>query len=302
MLKKPRPLPSRFNRAVNPATRRMVERRHVRHREFSMMKWKRKWSHVQNRLDAVWEFFKRFGLWIAGFCVVVVIGILLFSPVLQVREIRIARSDPRVDIEQVQRALAPLFGERLLFVANGDILPLVAKALPDLQSAEINKSYPSTLVLTLHPEPIIAQLKIDAGDAQTGSGDGLVDYLTEDGMYVRYAPQQVQAGSGLLLLRLVDWGAKPVPWMSLLAPDFVKTMREAETALATEFNVKTTERSVYLRAREFHLQIGAISLWFDMRSTVGEQIERYRLYRKTSDKTPAKSYVDLRLRDKIVYK
>lgn len=301
MLKKPRRLPSRFNRTVNPATRRMVEKRHLRHRQFSMMKYRRKWSHIQDRLETVWELFKRFGLWIAGFCVLVVLGVLLFSPILQIREIRISRSDPRVDIEQVQRSLAPLFGERLLFVANGDVLPLVEKAMPDLKTAEIAKSYPSTLVLTLHPTEIVAQLKI----VSSGTGsvpDGLTDYLTEDGMYVRYTPQQVQAGSGLLLLSLVDWGAKPVPWTSLLAPDFVDTMRKTEAALATEFNLKTTERAVYLRAREFHLQVGAISLWFDMRSTVEEQIERYRLYLKTAEKTPAKTYVDLRLRDKIVYR
>lgn len=266
-----------------------------------MMKWRRKWSQARDRIDVAWGLVRRFGWWMLGGGLVVAIGVLLFSPMLQIREIRVSRSDPRVDIEQVQRALAPLFGERLLFVANADILPLITKAMPDLKDAEISKSYPSTLALTLHPTDIVAQLTID----ETGTGstaDGLKDYLTEDGMYVRYAPQQVQTDSGLLLLRLVDWGAKPVPWTPMLAPDFVETMRKTEDILASEFNLKTTQRAVYLRAREFHLQVGALSLWFDMRSSTEEQIERYRLYLKTAEKTPAKSYVDLRLRDKIVYK
>ncbi len=267
-----------------------------------MQKWKRKWSHVQDRIGAVWAFFRRFGVWIAAFCFLCVIGILLFSPALQVREIRVSRADPRVDIEQVQRALSPLFGERLMFVANADIYPLLKKAMPDLQGADIKKSYPSTLAITLRPSPIIAQLKIDAAEGETATGASLSDYLTEDGMYVRYAPQQVNTGSGLTLLRLIDWGAKPVPWTHLLSPEFLDTIQKTEAALSAEFDLKTTQRIVYLRAREFHLKVGAIELWFDLRSTVGEQIERYRLYRKTSDKTQAKQYVDLRLRDKIVYK
>lgn len=267
-----------------------------------MMKWKRKWSQTQESIGMVWAFFVRFGGWIAGFCLLAVIGILLFSPALQVREIRVSRNDPRVDIESVQRSLAPLFGERLMFVANADIYPLLKQAMPDLESAEIKKSYPSTLAITLRPSPIIAQLKIDAAQGEAGSGSSLGDYLTDDGMYVQYAPQQVNAGSGLTLLRLIDWGAKPVPWTPLLSPEFLDTIEKTEAALNAEFNLKTTERIVYLRAREFHLKTGGIELWFDVRSTVGEQIERYRLYRKTSDKTQAKQYVDLRLRDKIVYK
>jgi len=300
MLKKPRPLPSRFNRPVNPATRRLAERRHVRHRQFSAQKWKRKWSQTRDSIVASWEFVVRFGAWIAGFCVLVVIGILLFSPALQVREIRVSRADPRVDIEQVQRALAPLFGERLMFVATTDVIPLLRAAMPDLDTAEIHKSYPSTLAVTLHPSPIIAQMKIDAAD-KSGSGVVLNDYLTQDGMYVQYAAQQVVTGTGILMLKLVDWGAKPVPWTHLLDPSFLDTMRSAQETLAKEFNLKPSERIVYLRAREFHLKVGSIELWFDLRSTVAEQIDRYRLYLKTSQ-GKAKQYVDLRLRDKIVYK
>lgn len=265
-----------------------------------MQKWRRKWSQTRDRIGAVWSFFTRFGVWIAGFCLLGVAGILLFSPALQVREIRVSRNDPRVDIEQVQRALAPLFGERLLSIANGDVLPLLKKAMPDLKDAKIHKSYPSTLAVTLQPSPVIARLKIDAAEA--GSGAVLSDYLTEEGMYVRYAPQQIESGTGLLVLRLVDWGAKPVAWTHLLSPEFLETMRAAEESLASEFQQQTSERIVYLRAREFHLKTGAIELWFDLRSTVKEQIARYRLYRQTSDKTQAKQYVDLRLRDKIVYK
>lgn len=300
MLKKPRPLPSRFNRPVNPTTRRLAERRHVRQRQFSAQKWKRKWSQTRDRLVDFWEFVVRFGLWIAGFCVLAVIGILLFSPALQVREIRVSRADPRVDIEQVQRALAPLFGERLMFVASADVMPLLRKAMPDLDTAEIRKSYPSTLAVSLHPSPVIAQMKIDAAD-KAGSGVVLSDYLTRDGMYVQYAAQQVNTGTGLLLLRLVDWGAKPVPWTHLFDPSFLDTMRTAEATLAKDFNLKPSERIVYLRAREFHLKVGSVELWFDLRSTVAEQIDRYRLYLKTAQ-GKAKQYVDLRLRDKIVYK
>jgi hypothetical protein len=59
---------------------------------------------------------------------------------------------------------------------------------------------------------------------------------------------------------------------------------------------------VYLRSREFHLQTAKYSLWFDMRSPLAQQIDRYRLFLQSAGAGAAKVYVDLRLQDRIVYR
>ena len=307
MLKKPRRLPSRFNRTVNPQTRRLVEKRHQRKRQFQWQKWKRVGYRVERQFIETRDLIVRFWIWIVAVFVAFLLGILLFSPILQVREIRIARNDPRVNILDAQENLASLFGQRLLFVSPQDLVAPLKKAQPDLQKAVVTKEFPSTLAITIVPHPIIAQLSIDdpskkPAPAKTATGAAaLGDYLTDNGMYVQYRQQQVESGAILLVLHVVDWGARPVPWTTVIDPTMLSTMHEVVLALSSQFGQKVTGRTVYLRAREFHLQVGSVMLWFDMKSTVAEQLDRYRLYLQSANGA-AKEYVDLRLTDKIVYK
>jgi hypothetical protein len=248
----------------------------------------------------------------------VLLGVALFSPIFTVQEIRVARSDARVDIEQVQQSLLPVFGEHMFFLARKPIEDLIDSAIPDLQEATIEKVYPSRLNIGLTLQPIVARLRIIEPDAEpepdaereteTGTGDtavdtGVGDFLTNEGVYVRYSESQVVGAlSGTSVINIVDWGVKPVPFMELVDTDMLKRMREAENALETEFGHTISERSVFIRSREFHMDTEAYELWFDMRSDIKDQLERYRIFLRTAGPGSAEQYVDLRLNDKVVYR
>lgn len=309
MLRNPRPLPQRFNRPIRPETRTLVQRRLKRRREYLWQRWHRARLRWQRKVSLFREVVRRF-LVVAGIGIVVlVIGFLIFSPVLHIREVKVMRSDTRIDADLVQRALAPVFGNHLFFLSAQDVEKLLRDAVPDLDTVQVAKEYPSSLQLKMTLDPIIARLTIDDPDHKvSGSGAGIQqakppsDFLTSEGMYVAYFDAQVRTSTGLLALRVVDWGVRPVPWKPLIDPLLLQSLREAETALTEQFGHTLRSRTVYLRAQEFHLQTSGLSLWFDLRSPLMEQLDRYRLYLRMAGPSAAREYVDLRLADKIVYK
>lgn len=259
----------------------------------------------------------RFLLLIVAGLVCLMIGLAVFSPILEIREIKVQRTDPRIDIERIQQSLSDLFGEHLFFLSSQEVEAMLRTAVPDLADAQIRKEYPSTLSVRLTLVPLMARLEIeepdepaDAPETQTGAmatQTGALaapgsHYLTTEGMYVIYNDAQVGSGSGLASIRIVDWGVRPAPWTELLQPELIVLMQKAEEEISREFNLPVQSRIVYVRAREFHLKMPAYTLWFDVRSPLEEQLQRYRLFLQTVPAGTAKEYVDLRLTGKIVYK
>lgn len=273
-----------------------------------MQQWTRAFRRARERWAKGWVLAVRYSPWIVLAIVLLFAGIAMFSPLFEVREIRLVRSDRRVDAEQVQHALKPLFGQHLLFLTQKHVLPLLETAVPDLRKATIDKRYPSTMVLRLELEPVVALLEIvdptgAVSPAVTGTGaDALGDYLTADGTYVVYPPSLVQSGTGTAVVRIVDWGVRPEPWKHLLDIEVLERIAQAEQMLGAQFDESISQRVVYLRSREFHVQTKRYSLWFDMRSPVAEQIDRYRLFLQSAGADAARVYVDLRLQDRIVYR
>lgn len=308
VLKSPKRLPARYNRRVQPRTRDVVQRRHGRHRQYARQQWARGFRRARERWVTWWKLAIRYFPWIVFGLVLLLGGIASFSPLFEVREIRLVRSDRRVDAELVQRSLKPLFGQHLLFLTQKHVLPLLETSVPDVRTATIDKRYPSTLILRLELEPIVALLEIvdptgAVSPAVTGTGaDALGDYLTADGTYVTYSPFLVQSGTGIAVVRIVDWGVRPEPWKHLLDIEVLERIAQAEQMLRIQFDESISQRVVYLRSREFHVQTSRHSLWFDMRSPVAEQVDRYRLFLESAGVDAARVYVDLRLQDRIVYR
>lgn len=311
MLKQPRRLPNRYARPVTPQMRRIVEQRHHRRTQHRRQKWMRAFQRFQRRAAQLKGVLLRYVAVLIGSIVLLCIGLALFSPILHIREIRVQRADPRVDAERIQGALAPFFGRHLFFLTTDQVEQAIAASIPDLHTVTITKQYPGTLSLHVTLDPLIARLVIDdpetpvtGSGTSTGSGtlSGMIDYLTDEGVYVAYNPAQVESGSALTQLRVVDWAVRPEPNKQIMSPELLGALSDAELLLEREFDQSVTRRTVYLRAREFHLRLPAYSLWFDLRSPLDEQLRRYRVYLDQIGADKAKEYVDLRIQGKIVYK
>lgn len=316
MLKSPRRLPRRFNRRVTSYTDRLVRARHQRHRKYAWERFVRLVHRAQRKASSwrkyAWVFFAALGVGV----VVLAVTLLFFSPIFTLREIRVRRSDQRIEQDLVQVALRPLLGRHLLFFSSSEVVPLLSRplprigrsAVPDVASAVVRKDFPSSITVDIALDPLIARLAIVAPGGETTTqltetGAAVpTDYLTSEGAYAPYLPTQVLSGAQLPVMRIVDWSARPQPWQQLFTADFLARMQETEVKLQEEFKQKASERTVFLRAREYHLKMPAYELWFDAQSSVDEMLERYRLFLKSAGAGAAKRYVDLRLRDRIVYR
>jgi len=256
----------------------------------------RRWTTMRRTL-LIWACVFVFGIG----CVVV--GLLLFSPLAQLREISVVRHDPRVDVEQVARALAPLRKRHLFFLSLPEVRALAEPAVPGLKRIDIDKDYPSRLVVDVELHPLIARLEIESPQGEAaGSGAVSVDYLAADGTYVAYQSALVENAATLPVIRITDWAARPVVGSLLIEPEFIVMIDKTERQLLDQFGQKITTRTVFLRSQEFHLHMATYALWFDRRSPLEEQLQRYRLYLEHAGPTAAAEYVDLRLADRIIYK
>lgn len=292
--------------------RTFVARRHQRHKRLSMEWRSRQWRRVQRAIADIARVVRRWILWVMLGFAALCGAILLFFPVFDVREIRIEKRDPRIDEETVQKALAPLFHRQLSFLTERDAEEPLRRVMPDLDSVRVRKEYVARrLSLSIALHPLLWQLQIEspggAPPPRSGSGAALPappsprrDFLTVRGLYVTAPPPSTAVV--LPVVRIVDWGVRPTPGTQLLPIEMIERVQDAEAALREEFGLTVKSRTIFLRAREFHLQVGSVALWFDLQSPLAEQIGRYRLFLATVGKNEVKEYVDLRLSGRVVYR
>ncbi len=268
------------------------------------MRWTRKFS----RFSAI--FASEFRAWLlVGLVLISLLTmlVLLFSPFFDVREIRIRRQDPRVDIEEVQHLLTPLFRERLILVTKNEILSMLSPNYPDIDRIDISKEYPSMLTVSIYLEPVVASVIIDDSDVPSSASGTVVTasgsyaYLTEQGYFVT-SPIKLSGTVPVPVLRLTDWGIRPQNRTRAVSRDFIEQIFIARDTLRTDFGLSTRDINVYVRAQEFHIRTNKTTLWFDLKSPLSLQLERFREFLKSLTLDQAKEYIDLRIADKIIYK
>ncbi|TSC58871.1 MAG: hypothetical protein Greene041619_249 [Candidatus Peregrinibacteria bacterium Greene0416_19] len=303
-----RRIPRRFSRPIRPSTRSFVERRHARRRDVTRQ-WRARQVRRMHRVAGDWwAALRRWFWWVAGGCMIIVIVLLVLSPVFAVREMKIQRTDKRIDVEAVQRALMPLFRRRLPFLPAREVERLVHEAVPSAERVEVGKDYRTrTLTVRIRLRRLAWKIRIEeptgsptASGAAVQSAPQRQDYLTADGFHVSTS---VSGDDRLLpLIRIVDWAVRPAPDTQLLPEELLRALLAAEEKLREQFGQTVRGRTVYLRAREFHIDTAQWSLWFDLKSPVEDQLERLRFFLAEVGPTGAKQYVDLRLQGRVVYR
>ena len=301
-LKPTKRLPKRYNRPASAASKALAKKRHKRKTAFRKERWRRTERRLQQLLFAWSHAFK---LWAAILVLVVAVGgagFLLFSPILEVREIKVLRTDKRLDIEHVQEILSPLFGQHLLFLPSFQVKDLLSARLPDLHSITVRKEYPSLLSVQIVLDPLVARVHIDdpeGTERRSGTGALQIDYLTDDGVYMQYLAVDEE---NLPLLRLVDWGVRPLPGTPLVSPVVLEAIASLEKRLVQQFGHTVSERTLYLRADEVHFTLERYTVWIDLRGDMGQQIGRYRTFLENTDPGEVTQYIDVRISDRIIYR
>lgn len=309
-LKAPRRLPRSFNRTASPYTRNLARKRYqtadrrAQRRREKMIRFLRKLSKMSAVIASEFRMWLLIGI---SACVVTVVLVLLFAPFFDVRQIVIRRQDPRIDLEDIQQSLTPLFRQRLILITKNQVLGLLQPEYPDIDRIEVDKKYPSTLTVSIYLEPVVAAVVIDDSDAaassETGAliGSGSYAYVTRSGYFVS-SPIKLGSSTPIPTLRLTDWGIRPQNRTHVLSSDFIDQIFSARDILRADFGLTTTDITIFVRAQEFHIRTNKLTLWFDLKSPLSLQFQRFREFLKTLSLDQAKEYIDLRIEGKIIYK
>jgi len=287
-----------------------VRRKHTKHAGPNV-RFARWYRRTERSLRVALLFLRRWFLWVILAVAALAFAIVLFSPLIRVREIRVQRSEERVDIEKIQTLLLPLFGRHLFFLSRFEVTNLMKDAVPDLDTVSVAKNYPSELSVRVTLKPLGARIQIEEPPPKKSSTGAIIavpvppkkrfDYLTVNTIY-ESLPSEDPRGKDLPLIKVVDWSVRPVSGTPLLSEGLLDRMKATETTLKDQFGLQVTSRTVYIRAHEFHLSTGKISLWFDIESPLEEQLGRLRTFLKSVGIAQAKSYIDLRLAGRVVYR
>ncbi len=299
-LRAPRRLPKRFARPVSRRTRALVQKRYNRK---SARKRERMTRAVRLWLKKLQSYKRCVGVWLAALIAlgfVVALAVIFFSPFFHLRQIVVLRRDPRLDVEQVQQLLKPFFGRHMLLLSAQEVRDTVERHILDAEHVDVTKQMPDTMKVRVDLAPIVAKLTfVSATPLPAGSG-AQAAYITSRGTYVRSAP--VLSSGGLLSLTVVDYDALPEPGARLIAPEMLELISKAEQQLQRQFGMAVTQRMLYLHAQEFHLQVGSIQLWFDVKTPLQDHLRRLQTFLENIQLSQVKEYIDLRLSGKVVYK
>lgn len=310
-MKASRKLPKRFNRQAGPLTKSLARayyggpQRRARRRKEMFARWGRKMARFG---DTVLREFRMWLLIGAVLIVLTVAGTLLFAPFFDVREMKVRRQDPRIDPEEIQQILSPLFKQRLVLVTRSQVAAMLQAEFSEIERVEISKDYPSTLSVSVFLEPVMAEVVIadsidtssGSGSTATGSGTNIYMYVTRKGTFV--TSRIKLSGGPYPRLTMTDWGIRPQNRTPLMAPSFLQNVFIARDILLRDFGLQSQKIVVYLRAQEFHITTPKATLWFDLRSPLNVQFQRFREFLTTLSLDQAKEYIDLRIADKIIYK
>lgn len=264
---------------------------------------KERFRRLARRVEVAWEGIRASAVrWTLAALIIIgtlTFGFLLFSPVIEVREVQVTRLSPRLDIEDVQHTLSPMFGRHLFFLSSFEVAGLLQDNIPDIDEVSIGKTYPGKLHVHISLRPLVARLRILEPDQQVVGTGATIDFLTDQGIYV--ATTAARDTATLPEIHIVDWGVRPEPGTKLVQPAFLERINAAELTLLRQFGQEISERTVFVRAQEFHLKIGRRELWFDLKSPLEDQLKRYRTFLREVNIDTVKDYIDLRIADRVVY-
>lgn len=297
----PRRLPRKFNRPTSKVARKYASKQRATKKRSKGFKWQRSVRRFQTQWYRTKPWLLRSIIIGSALLIVTVVCVLLFSPLIQVRQISIAKQKNRLDIAEVQQQLQGMFNRHLFFVTQSEVERLLVQQRDDVEGVTITKEYPDHLIVDIAVKPVTAALQLEHAPPPDENAPQQ-HYLTADGLYVHSVFSLTQSGEVLPLIHMVDYSEWPESGQYVVDQSLLEQMFTTETKLNREFGQEVTRRTVFVRAQEYHLDIGDRSLWFDIRSTAEEQLEKYALFLSAPIAYPVTEYIDLRLFNKVVWK
>lgn len=265
------------------------------------------------------NFWKRFFIQLSYFLVVVLfiglIFIFFFTSLFVVKNINLERENFRIDSGEVLDFLSEYRYRNILLISTSKIEEDIKKKFPEYKTATVKRILPNSLSVQVKNFEIIAKLKvlIKPEKRLVGTGSSLVETL---GLQPY---EQILALNSIGIIEAYNELYQDFPMLEianiqdfplvqgdkLLSLDKLSLILKAKEELFNELKLSVNYMKYFPDARELHLKTNnEYEIWIDFMSPITEQIDKLKKISNDVDwnENPPNEYIDLRVKNRIIYK
>ncbi len=284
----------------------MFNRRSSRRRKYFLINTnqQKKYSPKKNRnrflnilskvlfFKKIFKFFRTsFILTFLAFVMLSFILFAIFSPYFKIKKIDINRDTPNLNIESVQELLKPFYGENLIFFKKEVLIEMLLDEFLEFRSIEITEKWPDTMIISIKlSPPVFTLFNIESANFAVVSNDGVILSTTGD--------------DSLPVLKIKNIKKPFIPGEKIMEKDWLEKIQKIKGLLFGEIKITTKEIIFLPTAQEVHfITSSGISLWFDLRIDIKQQIRKLELgANKIGLYSKKLEHIDLRIPGQLFWK
>lgn len=240
-------------------------------------------------------------------CLFLLIGFVIFSVFFSgffsIQSIHIQRGDTQVDRNKIQKSLTPLLDQNLLFVSSEDIIKTIRKNFPNIAEVGVMRKLPNVLQISVKSYPPAANIKYISHEAIPGN-DGRPNeqkcLINSQGYIIDIGKEDPQ----FPVIELKERKKRVQLHENVIDAEVLAEIMHSLHLLQEYFHESTKYIEYYKNGREYHLIIqNGTSLWLDFSNPPEEQLLKIKkIIPELNILENPVEYVDLRIKDKLIYK
>lgn len=243
-----------------------------------------------------------------GFTILIaLIGGLAFfaySPQFLIQSIQIKRDSLLIDSNKIYSALTPFFRRHIISVSKDEMEEIITEQFPEVESIELYRQWPNSVQIFVHSYQPIANVKI----APTGLTQPEEDTIPQEisglinskGYIIELNKQDPQ----FPVIVVTNPRKEYELHTQVIEQEALKSMLQSKNLTKEYFDVQTNFIEYFPVGREYHLFLDTgTTLWLDFTSPYEEQL--YKIKRVLADIdfiAQPPQYIDLRIKDKLIYR
>lgn len=264
------------------------------------------------------NFWRRFLIKLSYFLLFILfislIFIFFFTSFFVIKNINLERENIRIDSGKIVDFLKDYQYKNILFVSINQIEKDLSVKFPEYEEIEVQRIFPSSLLVKVKNVEIVAQAKIyiktEIKTFNTESLIGKNKNSTQEQFLALNANGILEENSDnykdLPIIEVQKAYDLPlVQGERLLERKELDLILESKRKLFEELKINSNHIIYFNTAREIHLKTDVgYEIWIDFMTQIGDQIDKLKKSSNDVDwiKDPPKEHIDLRVKNRIIYK
>lgn len=253
---------------------------------------------------------------------ILILGLTLtFSKTFSLTNIKIERTDLRVDSSNIDAYLQKYIGKNLIWLRPEIVKTDIQHHFPSIAQVEVDRTWPHELRVILKSLPIVSRIHLTIQPKKEVTlPPRILDQISQSGAGIlqkeRSPSEEIWMLNQFGLLEPNDpLFEKKIPliyWETPIdhAPQFGEPLLDQfllaqilkiPEILLSEFTLETASISYFSDAKEAHYKTYQYELWISFSDNWQEQLKKLRTVFLTIG-TTKHQYIDLRVKNRIIYK